>query len=72
MTLKHVPDIPMFWQNTAAVIHDLPAINLSSVDERNHVPIPALTHAGALDRAMQLAVVERLIAIGVGAAHDAR
>ena len=32
MTIEQVPDIPMFRQNTAAFIHDLPAGNLSNVD----------------------------------------
>ena len=32
MTIEQVPDIPMFRQNTAAFIHDLPAGSLSNVD----------------------------------------
>jgi hypothetical protein len=32
MAIEQVPDIPMFRQNTAAFIHDLPAGNLSNVD----------------------------------------
>ena len=71
MTIEKVPDIPMFRQNTAAFIHDLPAGSLSNVDgESNYVRIQVLTNAGALDRGKQLAVVERLTAIAADAAGD--
>jgi hypothetical protein len=51
MTIEQMPDIPMFRQNTAAFIHDLPAANLSNVDgDTNYVRIQVLTNAGALDR----------------------
>jgi len=71
MTIEQVPDIPMFRQNTAAFIHDLPAGSLSNVDGgSNYVRIQVLTNAGALDRGKQLAVVERLTDIAAGAAGD--
>jgi phenylpyruvate tautomerase PptA (4-oxalocrotonate tautomerase family) len=71
MTIEQVPDIPMFRQNTAAFIHDLPAGSLANVDgESNYVRIQVLTNAGALDRGKQLAVVERLTAIAAEAAGD--
>jgi phenylpyruvate tautomerase PptA (4-oxalocrotonate tautomerase family) len=71
MTIEQVPDIPMFRQNTAAFVHDLPAGALSNVDgESNYVRIQVLTNAAALDRAKQLAVVERLTDIAVKAAGD--
>jgi len=71
MTIEQVPDIPMFRQNTAAFIHDLPAGSLSNVDgEGNYVRIQVLTDAGALDRGKQLAVVERLTNIAADAAGD--
>ena len=71
MTIEEVPDIPMFRQNTAAFIHDLPAGSLSNVDgESNYVRIQVLTNAGALDRGKQLAVVERLTNIAADAAGD--
>ena len=71
MTVEQVPDIPMFRQNTAAFIHDLPAGSLSNVDgEGNYVRIQVLTNAGALDRGKQLAVVERLTNIAADAAGD--
>ena len=71
MTIEQVPDIPMFRQNTAAFIHDLPPDSLSNVDgDSNYVRIQVLTNSGALDRAKQLAVVERLTNIAAGAAGD--
>jgi len=71
MTIEQVPDIPMFRQNTAAFIHDLPTSALSNVDgESNYVRIQVLTNSGALDRSKQLAVVERLTSIGADAADD--
>ncbi len=71
MSIEQVPDIPMFRQNTAAFIHDLPAGSMSNVDgESNYVRIQVLTNAGALDRAKQLAVVERLTDIAADAAGD--
>jgi phenylpyruvate tautomerase PptA (4-oxalocrotonate tautomerase family) len=71
MTIEQVPDIPMFRQNTAAFIHDLPAGALANVDgDTNYVRIQVLTNAGALDRSKQLAVVERLTNIAAEAAGD--
>ena len=71
MTIEQVPDIPMFRQNTAAFIHDLPPGSLSNVDgDSNYVRVQVLTNAGALDRGKQLAVVERLTHIVAEAAGD--
>ena len=71
MTIEQVPDIPMFRQNTAAFIHDLPAGSLANVDgESNYVRIQVLTNSAALDRGKQLAVVEQLTAIIADAAGD--
>ena len=71
MTVEQVPDIPMFRQNTAAFVHDLPPGALANVDgESSYVRIQVLTNAGALDRAKQLAVVERLTDIAAEAAGD--
>ena len=71
MSIEQVPDIPMFRQNTAAFVHDLPADSLSNVDgESTYVRVQVLTNAGALDRAKQLAVVERLTNIVADAAGD--
>jgi hypothetical protein len=47
MTVEQVPDIPMFRQNTAAFVHDLPPGALANVDgETNYVRIQVLTNAG--------------------------
>ena len=71
MTIEQVPDIPMFRQNTAAFVHELPPGRLSNVDgEDTYVRIQVLTNSGALDRSKQLAVVERLAAIAADAAGD--
>jgi phenylpyruvate tautomerase PptA (4-oxalocrotonate tautomerase family) len=71
MAVEQVPDIPMFRQNTAAFIHELPAGSLSNVDgETSYVRIQVLTNSGALDRDKQLAVVRRLTDLAVAAAGD--
>jgi phenylpyruvate tautomerase PptA (4-oxalocrotonate tautomerase family) len=71
MQIEQVPDIPMFRQNTAAFVHELPAGALSNVDgDGNYVRVQVLTNAGALDRDKQLAVVSRLTEIVAAAAGD--
>jgi phenylpyruvate tautomerase PptA (4-oxalocrotonate tautomerase family) len=71
MVIEQVPDIPMFRQNTAAFVHDLPAGALSNVDgESKYVRVQVLTNAGALDRDKQLAVVEQFTDLVVQAAGD--
>ena len=69
--VEQVPDIPMFRQNTAAFVHDLPADALANVDgDSTYVRVQVLTNAGALDRDKQIAVVERLTAIVATAGGD--
>jgi phenylpyruvate tautomerase PptA (4-oxalocrotonate tautomerase family) len=71
MRIEGVPDIPMFRQNTAAFIHEIPAVNASNVDGDNtHVRVQVLTNAGALDRQKQLAVVAEFSALIGKAAGD--
>ena len=71
MAIEEVPDIPMFRQNTAAFVHDLPADSISNVDgDSSYVRIQVLTNAAALDRRKQLGVVERLTRIAADAAGD--
>src|SRR5580692_9051948 len=71
MKIEQVPDIPMFRQNTAAFVHDLPVGALSNVDgESNYVRVQVLTNAGALDRDKQLAVVEQFSRLVAEAAED--
>jgi phenylpyruvate tautomerase PptA (4-oxalocrotonate tautomerase family) len=71
MRVEQVPDIPMFRQNTATFVHELPADSLSNVDGNSHyVRVQVLTNAGALDRDKQLAVVRQLTDIVAAAAGD--
>jgi phenylpyruvate tautomerase PptA (4-oxalocrotonate tautomerase family) len=71
MTIEQVPNIPMFRQNTAAFIHDLPQGDGANVNgDSDYVRVQVLTNAGALDRAKQLAVVEQLTAVVADAAGD--
>jgi phenylpyruvate tautomerase PptA (4-oxalocrotonate tautomerase family) len=71
MVIEQVPDIPMFRQNTAAFVHDLPAECISNVDgDSNYVRVQVLTNAGALDRGKQLAVVRQVTDIIAAAAGD--
>jgi hypothetical protein len=60
MTIEGVPEIPMFTQNTAAFVHELPDRAVSNVDgDSACVRVQVLTNLGALDRAKQLAVVSQ-------------
>ena len=60
MKIEQVPDIPMFRQNTAAFVHELPNGDISNVEgESNYVRVQVLTNAGALDRDKQLNVVRQ-------------
>lgn len=69
--VEQVPDIAMFRENTAAFVHELPDGAFADVNgSSDHVRVQVLTNAGALDRAKQLAVVERLTAIVAEAAGD--
>src|SRR4051794_7613063 len=71
MTVERVPDIPMFRDNTAAFVHELPAPAISNVNgDSSYVRVQVLTNAGALDRDKQLAVVAQLAAIVADAAGD--
>src|SRR6185369_12758599 len=64
MQIEGVPEIPMFRENTAAFVHELPAGAISDVTGSGaHVRVQVLTNAGALDREKQLAVVEQLTAL---------
>src|SRR6266542_291592 len=72
MKIEQVPDIPMFRQNTAAFVHDLPDVALSNVEgDSTYVRVQVLTNAGALDRDKQLAVVQQFTDLVAAAAGDA-
>ncbi|MFI7586748.1 4-oxalocrotonate tautomerase family protein [Spongisporangium articulatum] len=69
--VEQVPDIPLFRQNTAGFVHELPAGHLSDVDGSDrHVRVQVLTNAGALDREKQLTVVRQLTDLVAEAAGD--
>jgi phenylpyruvate tautomerase PptA (4-oxalocrotonate tautomerase family) len=71
MRVEQVPDIPMFRQNTAAFVHELPAGCLSNVDgDSSYVRVQVLTNAGALDRDKQLAAVRELTDLVATAAAE--
>jgi phenylpyruvate tautomerase PptA (4-oxalocrotonate tautomerase family) len=71
MTIEGAPDIPMFRQNTAAFVHEMPAGAMSNVDgESTYVRVQVLTNAGALDRGKQLAVVSQFTQLITTAAAD--
>jgi phenylpyruvate tautomerase PptA (4-oxalocrotonate tautomerase family) len=71
MTIEQVPDIPMFRQNTAAFVHDLPGEAIANVEgQSNYVRVQVLTNAKALDREKQLAVVRQFTDLVADAAGD--
>ena len=71
MKIEQVPDIPMFRNNTAAFIHDLPDGALSNVEgDGNYVRVQVLTNAGALNREKHLAVVRKFTDLVAAAAGD--
>ena len=71
MRWEAVPDIPLFADNTAAFIHDLPAEAISTVAGRSdYVRVQVLTPAGVLDRDKQLGVVKELTEIIARAVGD--
>ena len=71
MSIEQVPDIPMFRQNTAGFVHEIPPGLLADVDGSDaHVRVQVLTNAGALDRDKQLAVVAELTRLVAEAAGD--
>jgi phenylpyruvate tautomerase PptA (4-oxalocrotonate tautomerase family) len=71
MGIESVPNIPMFRDNTAAFVHELPATALSNVEgASNYVRVQVLTNAGALDRDKQLETVKRFTELIAKAAAD--
>ena len=71
MTIEGVPDIPMFRQNTAAFVHELPDAHFANAEgESGYVRVQVLTNAGALDRDKQLEVVRQLTDLVAEAAGD--
>jgi phenylpyruvate tautomerase PptA (4-oxalocrotonate tautomerase family) len=70
-SVEQVPDIPMFRQNTAAFVHEMPAAAISNVDgDSNYIRVQVLTNAGALDRDKQLALVSKMTDLIAAAANE--
>ena len=71
MRWEGVPEIPLFADNTAAFVHDLPAEAISTASGRgDYVRVQVLTPVGVLDRDKQLGVVEELTGIVARAAGE--
>ena len=71
MRWEKVPQIPLFLDNTAAFIHDLPADAIANAaGDSNYVRVQVLTPIDVLDRDKQLGVVKELTDIVVTAAGD--
>jgi phenylpyruvate tautomerase PptA (4-oxalocrotonate tautomerase family) len=71
MRWERVPEIPLFRDNTAAFIHDLPADAISNAaGASNYVRVQILTPVAVLDRERQLGVVKELTEIVASAAGD--
>jgi phenylpyruvate tautomerase PptA (4-oxalocrotonate tautomerase family) len=71
MRWEQVPDLPLFRNNTAGFVHDLPDTSLANVNgDSNYVRVQVLTPTGALDRDKQIGVVKELTEIVAAAAGD--
>jgi phenylpyruvate tautomerase PptA (4-oxalocrotonate tautomerase family) len=71
MRWEAVPEIPLFKDNTAAFVHDLPREAISNVSgDSNYVRVQVLTPVGVLNRDKQLGVVKDLTDIVAAAAGD--
>jgi phenylpyruvate tautomerase PptA (4-oxalocrotonate tautomerase family) len=71
MGWEKVPKLPLFQENTAAFIHDVPSDSISDVTGNNHhVRVQVLTPVGVLNREKQLGVVRELTDIVAKAAGD--
>jgi phenylpyruvate tautomerase PptA (4-oxalocrotonate tautomerase family) len=71
MRWEQVPEIPLFLDNTAGFIHDLPAGAISNAaGAGDNVRVQVLTPSGVLDREKQLGVVRELTDIVAEAAGD--
>jgi hypothetical protein len=70
MRWEQVPEIPLFSDNTAAFIHDLPSEAIANAaGASGYVRVQVLTPVGVLDRDKQPGVVKGLTEI-VAAASD--
>ena len=71
MRWEAVPELPLFADNTAGFIHELPAKAISNVSGRSdYVRVQVLAPIGVLDRDKQLGVVRELTEIVARASGD--
>ena len=71
MRVEAVPDLPLFKDNTAAFVHEMPADTISNVSgNSNYVRVQVLTPIGVLNREKQLAAVKDLTELVAAAAGD--
>src|SRR2546422_9159620 len=71
MRWEQVPEIPLFSDNTAAFIHDLPAEGIANaVGASNYIRVQVLTPVNVLDRDKQRGVVKELTEIVAAAAGE--
>ena len=71
MRWEQVPQVPLFSDNTAAFIHDLPAEAIANAaGASDYVRVQVLTPVGVLDRDKQLGVVRELTELVAAAAGD--
>ena len=71
MRWEGVPDLPLFRDNTAAFIHEMPAAAISDVGGSSaHVRVQVLTPVGVLTRDKQIGVVAELTELVAAAAGD--
>ena len=71
MRWEGVPPIPLFLDNTAAFVHDLPDDAMSNAaGASNYVRVQVLTPVNVLNREKQLGVVKELTEIIAAAAGD--
>lgn len=71
MRWEQAPDLPLFRNNTAAFIHELPAGAIANVNgDSDYVRVQVPTPVGVLDRDKQLGVVKELTEIVASAAGD--
>ena len=71
MRWEQVPEIPLFSDNTAAFIHELPSDAIANAaGTPGYVRVQVLTPVGVLVREKQLGVVKELTEIVAAAAGD--
>ena len=71
MRWEKVPNIPLFSENTAAFVHEIPAEAMSDAGGSNqHIRVNVLTPVGVLDRDKKLGVVKEMTEIVTNAAGN--